>query len=400
MLELAKNSLLNATKDYPPHIIQQVKTPCYLISEEVLKRNCEILASIQQETRAKILLALKAYTLPSTFSLIRKYLQGVCASGLFEAKLGYKYFQKEVHTFSPAYREEEIEEIAKNSTTIIFNSFNQLLKYKDIIKKINPKLQIGIRINPEYSEVETKLYNPCTDESRFGVLASEIKEEYLKYVDGFHFHALCEQDSDTLARVLEKVEIKFSKYFSKLKWLNLGGGHHITRQGYNLSLLKEIINYLQQKYHLTIYLEPGEAVVLNAGVAVTSVLDIIERNKNIAIVDISAENHLPDVLAMPYRPQIVGAGLPQEKKYTYILGGPTCLAGDIIGSYSFDNPLKIGDKLVLTDMALYTFVKNTFFNGINLPSLVTFNLKENKVKIIKEFSYQDYLSKFLNIKQP
>lgn len=395
MLELAKNSLLKAKEDYPEFIIQQVKTPCYLISEDVLERNCKTLDWVQKKTGAKILLALKAYSLPATFPLLSKYLAGVCASGLFEAKLGREYFQKEVHTFSPAYKEEELEAIARVSDVIIFNTIEQLVKFQPRVKKINPQIQIGLRINPEYSEVEVELYNPCTPKSRFGVLSSELKEEHLSFLDGLHFHALCEQDSIHLEKVLNAVKEKFYPYLSKIKWLNLGGGHHITRAGYNIDLLIRLIKDLKQEFHLDIYLEPGEAVVLNAGVAVTSVLEVITREQNIAIVDISAENHLPDVLAMPYRPQIIGADLPQRKKYTYILGGPTCLAGDIIGTYSFDNPLKPGDKLVLTDMALYTFVKNTFFNGINLPSMATFNLKEKQVKLIREFSYADYKSKFM-----
>lgn len=393
MLDLAKHSLLNVEKNFPSKLIQKVQTPCYLISEPIIEDNCKILKQIQDQTGAKILLALKAFFLPSTFPIIRKYLCGICASGLFEAKVGSNFFKKEVHTFSPAYKKEEIEEIASCSTTLIFNSIYQLYNFLPVVKKINPKIQIGLRINPLYSEIKTKLYDPCQPGSRFGILPHQLNTDTLQKIDGFHFHALCEQDSPTLKNVLRSVEHHFGNYLYKLKWINLGGGHHITRQGYNKDLLMEIIFNLQKKYDLTVYLEPGEAVVLNAGVLVTKVLDIVENDIKIAILDTSAENHMPDVLAMPYRPQIVGAAEPNHYPYTYRLGGITCLAGDIIGDYSFKLPLQREQKLVFTDMALYSFVKNTTFNGINLPSIITFN-NQQQITFSRHFTYQDFIQKY------
>jgi len=393
MLDLAKHSLLTAKKDFPLELIQQVETPCYLISEDKIEQNCKILHSIYVQTKAKVLLALKAFFLPSTFPLMAKYLQGVCASGLFEARAGKTYFQKEVHTFAPAYHPKELPEIAKYSTTIVFNSIFQLKKFSDLVKAVNPNLQLGLRINPNYSEVQVKLYDPCQPKSRFGVLAKDLSLDLLKNVDGLHLHVLCEQNSDVLARVIKRVEEQFEPYLRQVKWLNLGGGHHITRQGYDLDLLLELIYSLQTKYDLQIYLEPGEAVVLNAGVLVSQVMDLISNQGEVAILDTSAENHMPDVLAMPYRPQIIDAAEPYQLPYTYRLTGITCLAGDIIGDYSFANPLKRGQKLVFTDMALYSFVKNTTFNGINLPHLITFKNK-TQITFKRTYTYEDFIRKY------
>ncbi|MDQ7031273.1 MAG: carboxynorspermidine decarboxylase [Desulfonauticus sp.] len=392
MLDLAKNALLTVRQDFPESITNTVSTPCYLISEQVIRRNCRVLLDIQKKTGAKILLALKAFFLPDVFPVIREYLCGVCASGLFEARAGKEFFGKEVHTFSPAYKKIEIEKIATYSTTLIFNSIHQLKTFVKLVKNINPHLQIGLRINPLYSEIEHKLYDPCQKSSRFGVLPQHFSQDIIPLLDGLHFHALCEQNSDVLSRVIKAVEHHFGQYLPYLKWINLGGGHHITRIGYDKDLLCELIIYLQQKYNLQVYLEPGEAVVLNAGVLVSEVVDIVENDVSIAILDTSAENHMPDVLAMPYRPQIIGAEEPFILPYTYRLGGITCLAGDIIGDYSFHYPLKIGQKLVFTDMALYSFVKNTWFNGLNLPALAI--LRENEVKIVRKFSYDDFIQKY------
>ncbi len=378
-------------KDFPKGITDKVETPCYLISEGAIKRNLEILDSVQKRTGAKILLALKAYAMHSTFPLIRKYLHGVCASGPHEARLGKEEFGKEVHTFAPAYSEEDMEKVIEYSDHIIFNSIWQWKKYRDMIKKSNRRIEVGLRVNPGHSEVEKELYNPCAPGSRLGIQPGDLENEDLSGVDGLHFHAMCEQNSDVLARVLKSFEKKFGKYIRKMKWINFGGGHHITRKDYDVDLLCKTIGDFRKRYgSIKVYLEPGEAVVLNAGVLVASVLDIVKNRTEIAILDASAETHMPDVLAMPYRPNIIGAGKPKELEYTYRLGGISCLAGDVIGDYSFAEPLKRGDRVVFLDMALYSFVKNNTFNGIKLPSLVLYNPETKKVRVVKKFGYLDY----------
>ncbi|MCX8084100.1 MAG: carboxynorspermidine decarboxylase [Calditerrivibrio sp.] len=381
-------------KDYfPTDITSRVETPCYLISEDLLKYNCEILIDVKKRSGAKVLLALKAYALPETFPLISIYLDGVCASGPYEARLGKEEFGKEVHTFSPAYTDYNIDDVIEFSDHIVFNSIGQFHRYKEKVKGAGK--QVGLRVNPGYSEVEVFLYDPCQVGSRFGIQADQLEGVDLSGLDGLHFHAMCQQNSDVLERVLNSFKKKYEKYIRSVKWVNFGGGHHITRDGYDRERLVNLIKDFYRDFPniKEIYLEPGEAVVFNAGVLVSSVLDIVENGMKIAILDTSAENHMPDVLAMPYRPEIFDAGLPGEKKYTYRLGGVTCLAGDVIGDYSFDRPLEVGDRLVFTDMALYSFVKNTMFNGIHLPSLIVFSLENGKVKVVRRFSYQDYKSR-------
>lgn len=373
----------------------EIRTPSFIIDEGLLESNLEILDGVRKKTGAKILLALKAYSAFSTFPLIKKYLDGTCASSVHEARLGHEEFGKEVMVAAPAYTEEHIKELVKHSTCIIFNSFNQFKKYKDFVIKHN--VECGIRINPEYSEAPVELYNPCAPNSRLGITIKNFEHNSLEGVSGLHFHALCQQGADALQHVLESAETKFGKCFSKVKWLNFGGGHHITKKGYNVDLLCKLINSFKAKYGVQVYLEPGEAVALNAGFLVSSVVDVVNNGMDIAILDTSAETHMPDVLAMPYTPEIIGAKIAanctkEEKKefpHLYRLGGLTCLAGDVIGDYMFPEKLSIGSKVVFTDMAIYSMVKTTTFNGINIPS-ISIRRKDGKVEIVKEFGYEDF----------
>ncbi len=366
-----------------------VKTPAYIVDMGVLESNLKILADVKKRTGAKILLALKGFAMPSAFPLIRKYLDGVCASSANEARLGKEKFGKEVHTFAPAYSNDDIKEHLKHSDHIIFNSFHLWERYKDVIQKSKRKIEAGIRINPEAKGAENDLYNPCAPRSRMGVKLKEFRPDKLDGIDGLHFHALCEQGADDLANVLRHVEKKFGPYLSKMKWVNFGGGHHITRSDYDIDLLCKLITDFKKKYGVDVILEPGEAVALNAGVLVASVLDIVRNDIDIAILDSSAEAHMPDVLAMPYRPTVIGGAKPNVKKHTYRLGGVTCLSGDVIGDYSFDEPLRVGSKLVFANMAIYTMVKNTTFNGVRLPSIII-REKNGQLKIIKKFGYEEF----------
>ena len=370
--------------------VSKLPSPCYLVDERLLTKNLETLKYVQDSTGCSILLATKAFSMFSTFPLIGKYLKGVTSSSLFEARLGYEEMGKQVHIFAPAYREDEFDEIMKYCDHIVFNSFNQWKLYKDKVKNVQgKKIECGIRINPEYSEIETDIYNPCFENSRMGVTLANFKEEELEGIDGLHFHTMCEQNSDTLERTIKVVDEKFGKYIKNMKWINFGGGHHITRPDYDIETLIKSILFMKDKYGVEVYLEPGEAVALNTGFLVSTVLDTIKNGMDIAILDTTAACHMPDVLEMPYRPNIIDAGEPNELQYTYRLGGPTCLAGDIIGDYSFKEPLKPGDKLVFCDMAIYSMVKNNTFNGINLPSIVLYSEKEG-AKVVKQFGYEDF----------
>ncbi len=372
---------------------RKLTTPCYVVDERLLIKNLEILHYVQERTGCSILLAQKGFSMYCVYPLIGKYLKGVTSSSLFEARLGYEEMGKEVHAYAPAYIEEEFDELLKYSDHIVFNSFDQWNKYRDKVKNFkSKKVECGIRINPEYSEIETHLYDPCYNYSRLGVTLSNFKPEELDGIDGLHFHTMCEQNSDTLARTIKVVDEKFGEYIKDMKWLNFGGGHHITRPDYDLETLIKSIEFFQNKYGVKVYLEPGEAVALNTGFLVAKVLDIVNNGMNIAILDTSAACHMPDVLEMPYRPNIIDSGRPDEYEHTYRLGSHTCLAGDVIGDYSFRQPLKPGDKLVFCDMAHYTMVKNNTFNGINLPSIALYNEKEG-IKIVKKFGYEDFKSR-------
>jgi len=367
-----------------------LKTPVYLLDESLIEANMKILRQVKERTGCKVLHALKAYASFATFPIMSKYLDGVCASGLNEARLGREEFKKEVHTFSAAYREDEFKAILRYSDSVIFNSFHQLRKYGKTAKK--SRVEIGLRINPGYSEVETEMYNPCSPYSRLGIVHSLFRQEFPQHrniVDGLHFHAMCQQNADVLERILRSFERHYGKFIKGLKWVNFGGGHHITRDDYDIELLIRVINSFKAKYGLQVHLEPGEASVHNAGFLVSTVLDIVKNKSEIAIMDTSAETHMPDVLLMPYRPHILGSGRKNEKKYRYRLAGPSCLAGDVIGDYSFDQPLQRGDKLIFSDMALYSIVKNTTFNGINLPDIAVIR-EGGKVEVVKKFGYRDY----------
>jgi carboxynorspermidine decarboxylase len=365
-------------------------TPCYIVDERLLIKNLEILQSVQERTGCSILLAQKGFSMFSVYPLIGKYLKGVTSSSLFEARLGFEKMGKEVHVYAPAYIEDEFDELLKYSDHIVFNSFDQWNKYKGRMKAFtSKKIECGIRVNPEYSEIETPIYNPCYANSRLGVTLANFRPDELEGVDGLHFHTMCEQNSDTLERTVKVVDEKFGRYIRGMKWLNMGGGHHITRPDYDIEALSRSILYFKDKYGVKVYLEPGEAIALNTGFLVSSVLDVIDNGMKIAILDASAACHMPDVLEMPYRPNIIDAGKPDEYGFTYRLGGNTCLAGDIIGDYSFRKPLKAGDRLVFCDMAHYTMVKNNTFNGVNLPSIALFNEAEG-IRIIKSFGYEDF----------
>jgi len=341
------------------------------------------------QTGCKILLAQKAFSMFYYYPLIGSYLAGTTASSLFEAKLGKEEMGGEVHIFNPAYQESEMEEIISLCDHIVFNTPKQWLKYKEVIQKSGKKVSCGLRVNPQYSEIEVELYNPCANGSRLGTILDNIKEEDLEGLEGLHFHTMCEQNSDVLVRTLKVVEEKFSFLLKRMKWINFGGGHHITREDYDVEGLISSILHIKETYGVEVYLEPGEAIGLNTGYLVTKVLDVCGEHGECVILDTSAECHMPDVLEMPYRPEIIGASKAGEKAYTYRLGGPTCLAGDVVGEYSFDEPLKEGDILVFCDMSHYSMVKNNTFNGINLPSIIAYTEKEGIV-IVKQFGYEDF----------
>ena len=364
-------------------------SPCWLLEESLLIKNLELLKHVKKKSGAKVLLALKGYALWKSFDLIRPYLDGCCASGLHEAKLAYETFKKEVHTYAPAFKEEELEEIARISHHLVFNSPAQFRRFHEKAKDINPNISLGLRVNPEYSESPKEIYNPCGLNSRLGTTLVNFDESILGECDGLHFHALCEQDSDALESVLENFEEKFAKYIPNMKWINFGGGHHITRKGYDVEKLIMLIKNFKEKYDVEVYIEPGEAVGWETGTLITTVLDIVHNGMNIAILDTSAEAHMPDTIIMPYRAEVRDTEEAGEKKYTYRLAGNTCLAGDIMGDYSFDTQLQIGDKIIFEDQMHYTMVKATTFNGIKLPSIAIKRLNGD-IEILREFSYEDF----------
>ncbi|WP_303866808.1 carboxynorspermidine decarboxylase [Acetobacterium wieringae] len=366
---------------------KELPTPCYLVDESLLIKNLKILERVQKATGCRILLAQKAFSMFSLYPLIGRYLAGTTASGLFEARLGHEEMGGETHVFATAYRDDEFAEIIKYSDHIVFNSFNQWQKYK--AQALKADRECGIRINPECSTQDHAIYDPCSPGSRMGVTRAQFKPELLEGISGLHFHTLCEQNADALEETLKAVEERFGEFLPQLKWLNFGGGHHITREDYDVEKLIACIKRIQERYGLKVYLEPGEAVALNTGFLVATVLDLVDNDIHNAILDTSAACHMPDVLEMPYRPNIIGADLPDQKPFTYRLGGPTCLAGDIIGDYSFERPLEIGDRLVFCDMAIYSMVKNNTFNGMNLPAIAIFT-REKTIQMVKQFGYEDF----------
>lgn len=384
---------------------EELRTPCYVIQEEKLKENLQILKDLRERTGCRILLAQKAFSMYSVYPLIGEYLDGTTASGLYEARLGYEEMGRENHIFSPAYREEEMEEILKYCGHVVFNSPAQLKKYRERAKQAGRS--IGLRVNPERSTQEGHaIYDPCAPFSRLGTTAEqfrrELTDEEIRSLDGIHFHTLCEQNADALAETLEAVEEKFGDYLYRMKWVNFGGGHHITRKDYDRALLEKCIRHVKETYDVEVYLEPGEAVALDAGILLTQVLEIVENGMKIAILDTSAACHMPDVLEMPYRPPLKDAGEPEkgeaegapargtaDRPYVYRLAGPTCLAGDVIGDYTFRQQLQPGDRLEFQDMAIYTMVKNNTFNGMKLPDIIL-ERENGDCQAIRKFGYEDF----------
>jgi carboxynorspermidine decarboxylase len=377
----------------------RVPSPCFVIDRAAVEDNLKILNRVQCESGAKILAALKAFSCWALTPLYREYLSGTCASGLHEARLGREEYGGEVHCYSAAYKESDLIEILKVADHVIFNSFSQWSRFKSLAlehKKARPELHFGIRINPEHSEGEVALYDPCAPCSRMGVTIAQFEQavnddpSVLEGISGLHFHTLCQQDLPPLQRTLVAVEEKFGKYFSRIEWINFGGGHHISREDYQVDELIELIKSFRARHQLQVYLEPGEAVALRSGVLVAEVLDITWNTMAQAILDSSATCHMPDVLEMPYRADILGAGMPGEFAHTYRLGGMTCLAGDVIGDYSFSEPLKVGQRIMFDDMAHYTMVKTTTFNGINLPAIAIWDSRTDELEVVREFGYDDF----------
>lgn len=371
----------------------RVPSPCFVVDEAAVEENLRILDLVQRESGARILLALKAFALFALAPLVSRYLAGTCASGLYEARLGREYFGGEVHTFSTAYAPKDLPRILEMSDHVVFNSPGQWDRFQPLVRDAKAHrsgLHLGLRINPEHSEGWNPLYDPCVPNSRLGVTAGQLAGRSLDGISGLHFHNLCEQDLPPLARTLAVVEERFGGYLEGMEWLNLGGGHQITRPGYQVEGLVTLLRDLQSRYGLQVYLEPGEAIALDAGVLVTSVLDLAHNGVDLAILDTSATCHMPDVIEEPYRPNLLGAGAAGEKCHTYRLGGQSCLAGDLIGDYSFERPLAVGDRLLFEDMAVYTMVKTSTFNGVPLPSIAIWNSQTDDLQMVREFGYEDF----------
>ncbi|WP_260294367.1 carboxynorspermidine decarboxylase [Sedimenticola hydrogenitrophicus] len=367
--------------------ISRIPTPCYVLEEDRLRANLSLMERVQRESGGKIILALKGYAMWSTFPIIREVLHGCTASSLNEARLAAEEFGKEVHVYAPAYSDAEFPEILKLAHHLTFNSFSQWRRFGQ--QALAAGVSCAIRVNPQVAEVAVDMYNPCGRTSRLGVTLEEFQPEALEGIEGLHFHALCECGADSLERTLAAFEERFGEWIPQMKWINFGGGHLMTRQGYDVELLIRLVRDFRERHGVEVYLEPGGAVGWQTGPLVASVLDIVHNNMDIAILDASAAAHMPDVLEMPYRPNIRGAGEPGSTPYTYRLGGNTCLAGDVIGDYAFERPLQVGDKIVLEDMIHYTFVKNTTFNGVNLPSLAIWT-SGDELRMVRTFGYQEF----------
>ncbi|MCR6593991.1 carboxynorspermidine decarboxylase [Campylobacter insulaenigrae] len=378
------------------YLDKNFQTPAYILEEEKLRKNCELLAKVSEQSGAKILLALKGFAFSGAMDIVGEYLSGCTCSGLWEAKYAKEFMNKEIHIFSPAFKEDEIDEIVKLSHHIVFNSFNQFKKYKEKAKQKS----IGLRCNPEISVAPKEIYNPCGKYSRLGIRSCDFENEDIGKVSGLHFHALCEESAHSLELVLNAFENKFQPYIKKMKWINFGGGHHITRQGYDVQKLIDICKKFSDKYNVQVYLEPGEAIGWECGSLVASVIDIVENEKKIAILDVSSEAHMPDTIIMPYTSEILNARILASRdgmryselkkgEVSYLLGGNTCLAGDIMGEYAFDKELFVGQKIVFLDQIHYSIVKNTTFNGVRLPNLMMLD-KNKKLSIVREFGYENY----------
>lgn len=374
----------------PISLLKDIKTPAYIIDESALIDNLCLLSEIASAASCKILLAQKAFSMYSLYPLIGRYMSGTAASGLFEARLGHDHFGGETHVFSPAYTDNDFQLLLSFADHIVFNSFSQWEKFRE--RAISAGKICGIRVNPECSTQDHAIYDPCSPFSRLGVTRDNFRPDMLDGITGLHFHTLCEQDSDALEATLAVFEEKFGEFLPRMKWVNFGGGHHITRPGYDVDRLISLIRRFRIKYDIEVYLEPGEAVALNTGYLASSVIDIIDNKMPIAILDASAACHMPDILEMPYHPRIIDAGEPGVKTYTFRLGGPTCLAGDILGDYSFDKPLIVGDILFFCDMAIYTMVKNNTFNGVPLPDIALLD-KNGVLSTIRSFGYEDFRSR-------
>ena len=367
-----------------------VETPAYVVDLRKLERNLSILGGVQELAGCTILLALKGFAMWSTFPLVRRYLRGVAASSPDEARLAHEEFGGQVHAYAPAYSPEDVRTLVSLVDHLIVNSPSQWQTIRPIVQAAPRPPSCGIRVNPEHSEVQVALYDPCARGSRLGATAATLAGADLDGIEGLHFHTLCELGADALERTLPVVEAKFAELLARVRWVNMGGGHHITRPDYDRELLVRLVRGFRDRYRVDVYLEPGEAIAIETGVLVTSVLDVTENDVPIAILDTSATAHMPDVLEMPYRPRIVDAGAPGDKRYTYRLGGLSCLAGDVIGDYSFDRRLAVGDRLVFLDMAHYTMVKNTTFNGVRLPSIATWDPATGTLSVVRRFGYEDY----------
>ncbi len=368
--------------------LEQAPTPCYVVSEQRLRRNLAVLRAVKERTGCRILLALKGFAMFSLFPVIREVLDGTCASSPDEARLGREEFGGEVHVYAAGFSEADIRLLLPLCDHFSFNSFDQWKRFRPLIAEAGRSPACGLRINPECSTGRVALYDPCAPRSRLGIRREAFAGESLDGITGLHFHTLCEQNADALEQTLAAVEEKFGDLIAGMQWMNFGGGHHITRPDYDVDLLCELVQSFGKKYGVRVYLEPGEAIALNAGLLVATVLDVIQNDMDIAILDTSASCHMPDVLEMPYRPSVVGAAEPGRNPYTYRLAGLSCLAGDVIGDYSFPAPLKVGDRLVFEDMAHYTMVKNTTFNGVRLPSIAVYRNKV--IEVARKFGYEDY----------
>lgn len=369
-------------------MFENIKTPAYIIDKKMLRKNLEILSKVEKMSGAHILLAQKAFSNFDLYPFVGEYISGTTASGLYEARLGAECMGKENHVFAPAYTKEHMAELVKICDHIIFNSFAQYEYHRNVCRKAG--VSVGIRLNPEFQTQEGhEIYDPCAPYSRLGVTEENFREDLLDGIDGFHFHTLCEQNSDDLVKTFNEFEKKFGKYLSKIKWLNMGGGHHITRDDYDIDGLVKLVLYIREKYGLEVYLEPGEAIALNAGYLATKVMDVVHNGMDILILDASAACHMPDVLEMPYRPPLMEGFDAGEKEYTYRLSSMTCLAGDVIGDYSFEHKINIGDTLVFEDMAIYSMVKNNTFNGMPLPDIDLLE-EDGSVRVLKSFDYTDF----------
>ncbi|GFO57113.1 carboxynorspermidine/carboxyspermidine decarboxylase [Geomonas sp. Red276] len=368
-------------------------SPSYVVDLGRLRHNLAILDEVQKRSGAKILMALKAFSMWSVFPIIAQTLKGVCASSPWEARLGREEFGGEVHSFAAAFKEGDVRELLTTSNHLVFNSFNQFERFRPLWEPCAGRVSIGLRVNPEHSEGHTVIYDPAAPKSRLGIVRAEFEGKSLNGVEGLHFHTLCEQLFEPLQRTAAAFEEKFGEFLPQMKWLNLGGGHHITREGYDIDALVELVRYFRGKYGVEVYLEPGEAIAIGTGILVSEVMDVVHNQVDIAILDVSATCHMPDILEMPYRPEIKDGFDPGVKAHDYRLGGPSCLAGDVIGDWSFGQPLQPGDRLAFLDMSHYTMVKTTTFNGIQHPSICTFEPRTGKLEVVRSFNYQDFKSR-------